>query len=493
MLSRPVRALGHVGAVTLLSGTAFVATAGTGSAAAPSRPDSYGGDATASTIHVQGNRKPGLFPAVDNPFNSDLPYASTSIDSSGAATASAAPYTPGQGVLGVPALLCVFAGPLCQKVTPPDYPFLAYAQYPSKQDAKATVAPGTVQAGAAQVTLGKTVAHADPDRVAALTEAGGAGIAGALSADEATAHSEQHFVGATLVSSTESIVKGLDIAAKVLHIDSVRSVATSKVDGAKVSAATATTTVSGASVAGTPVTIDSKGIHAAGHGDDGAATHQVNAALKALAQAGVSVRQLGSTHKAHKGVAVAQTGGLLITFTRPVNVKNPVPPLPCPPAPLPCVSSGPNPNGTYFGSVTLAGAGVSAFATPASPAVSVGPVDVPSPQAGGPQPVSHGGGGGTAPAPPGSDAVAGGTGHPRAADAAGRARHHLEAHPHPGARAAAVPPRRPAEPADARAVAASERRLVRPESTGAEEPPSPFGRTPIDVATSPLLPFRFGG
>jgi hypothetical protein len=408
MLPRPIRALAHVGAVTLLSGTAFVLMGGSGSAADAGRPDSYGGDATASTFHLDMNRKPGLFPAVDNPINSDLPYASTSIDSSGGATASAAPYTPGQGVLGVPALLCVFAGPLCEQVTPPDYPFIAYAQYPSKKDSTATVAPGTVAAGPAHVTMDKVVAHADRNLVEATTDGGGTGVKGALSADGATAHSLQHFVGNTLVLETESVVTGLDIA-KVLHIDSVTSVATAKVDGGKVSSSSAKTTISGATLAGTPVVIDSRGIHAGGEGDDNAVTKQVNAALKALKQAGISVRQLGVTHNARKGKAAAQTGGLLITFTRVVDAPNPVPPLPCSPVPVPnvpCISRAPSPNGNYFGSVTVAGAGVTAFATPASPPLDFGgPAPLPSEPTGGATGPT-GGDTSLGPAPSGSDTVA---------------------------------------------------------------------------------------
>jgi hypothetical protein len=396
MLSRPVRALGHIGAVVLLSGMAMLATESTGSAAAPSRPDSYGGDASASTFHLDMNRKPGLFPAVDNPINSDLPYASTSIDSSGGATASAAPYTPGQGVLGVPALICVLADPLCKEFAPPDYPFLAYAQYPSKQDAKATVSPGTMEAGPVLVTMDKVVAHADPNQVEATTQAGGTGVADVLTAAGATAHSLQHFVGSTLVVSTESVVTGLDVA-KVLHIDSIRSVATAKVDGGKVSASDAKTTIQGATVAGQAVTIDSRGIHAAGQDDGNAVTKAVNSALKALQEAGVSVRQLGTTREARKGAAAARAGGVLVTFERDVDAPNLLPP---PPDPIPAP---PNPNGHYFGTVTLAGAGVRAFATPATPLGSVGPVEVPAPQAGG---GPTGGSAGVAPPPSTSGTVA---------------------------------------------------------------------------------------
>lgn len=375
MLSGPIRALGHVGAVVLLSGVGVLLTGTAGSAAAPDRPESYGGTATASALHASLNRQPGLFPAVDNPINNDMPYASTSLDSSGSATATAAPYTPGEGALGAPNLICQFASQICDHVTPPDYPFKAYAQYPSTPDSKAQVSSGTVKQGPAEVTLSSTTAHADPDSVEATTGDGGASIAKALSMGSAAAHSLQHFVGSTLVATTETTVHGLDIAG-TLHIDAVRSTAIAHVAGGKVGTAVAKTTISGATLAGHAVTIDSHGIHADGHGDDNAVTQQVNSALKALRQAGISVRQLGVSRETRKGVATASTGGLLISFSREVDVKDPIPPLPVP------VNPG-NPSGVYYGSVIVAGAGVHAFATPAAPPLKIGPVTVPQPNGGG--------------------------------------------------------------------------------------------------------------
>jgi hypothetical protein len=375
MLSRPVRALGHIGAVVLLSGTALLATEATGSAAAPSRPDSYGGDATASALHFQANRKPGAFPAVADPFDIDLPYANTSLDSSGGAEGIASPVYPGQGILGVPALICVFAGPLCKQVEPPDYPLWAYAQYPANKDAKAQVSADLVKQGPVQATPGSTTAHADPDRVEATTSTGAAGVAAVMGVAHATAHSLQRFAGSTLVLTTESTVTGVDVV-KVLHIDSIRSVATARVDGGKVSAAKATTTVSGATLGGVPVVIDSRGIHAAGQDDNGAVTDQVNTALKALRQAGVQVQQLGSSREVHHGAAAATTGGMLIRFDRTVDLPKP-PTLPCLPGDQ-CIPSPPSPNGDWFGTITLAGAGVDAFATPASPTL---PFGLPAPAA----------------------------------------------------------------------------------------------------------------
>jgi hypothetical protein len=98
-------------------------------------------------------------------------------------------------------------------------------------------------------------------------------------------------------------------------------------------------------------------VHVAGNGDGGALNGGANSALAALDASGIKVRLLTPTRLAKSGTATASTGGLLITFAQTVSLPNP------PPNPLPAPPSG---NGNYTGSVTLAGAGVTAFATPAA-------------------------------------------------------------------------------------------------------------------------------
>jgi hypothetical protein len=204
--------------------------------------------------------------------------------------------------------------------------------------------------------------------VASTTITAGTAFAGVISAQSATSRTDQHFEGATLVVTAESLLGGVDIGGGALHIDAIRSLATAKVDGGKVSAATAQTTVTGATVAGQPVSIDSTGVHVAGNGDNGAVTKQVNAALAQLAARGISLRSLDATKLVKHGVAKASTGGLLLGFDENVNLPVSLPALPVQPPGL---------NGDYFGSVALAGAGVDAFA---SPAVPLGGVTAPLPQ-----------------------------------------------------------------------------------------------------------------
>jgi hypothetical protein len=371
MTLRPVRLGLHVGAATLLALGGVLLTGSPGHAAAPVLPDSYGGDSTATAMHFSADRNPQPTPVTDL-FHAELSWATTSLDSSGNASGRAASIFPGDGLLGVPSLFCQVRKEICLPV--PQFPVLAQASYPVTPDDAAATSKGTQSQGPLTVQPNVITAHADPTRVEATSEAAGAGVSTVVSADSVHTHSKQSFEGSTLVVTAESAVKNLEIGGR-LHIDSVRSLATARVDGGKVSAATVDTTVSGATLAGQPVTIDSTGIHAGGSGDGGALNGAANTALKALDASGFTVRTLVPTKTVKPGAASANTGGLLVTFAQ--TVAAPAPPQP--PAPIP----GPPPaSGDYRGSVTIAGAGVAAFATPAdlfgSPAVDVGSVGGPA-------------------------------------------------------------------------------------------------------------------
>ena len=150
MLTRPYRLAGHAVATVVLAGVAVAATgAGAGAAGgASARPDSYGGDATAAAIEFRVDKQPFPYPVTD-PFHTWVPYAGTSIDSSGGSEAIASSIYPGQGIIGLPALLCEFDARLCEQVVQrlPDYPDWAHAQYPSHPEDSAALSqkpfPGT--------------------------------------------------------------------------------------------------------------------------------------------------------------------------------------------------------------------------------------------------------------------------------------------------------------------------------------------------------------
>jgi hypothetical protein len=361
MRLRPLRLALHLVAATALAGGGVLLTGSPGTAAdSAAHPDSFGGESVASAMHWVADRNPQPTP-VSDAFHVESPYATTSMDSSGSITATASPLFPGNGFLGAPGLLCQFSAEACPVIqNVPPYPVIADASYPTKPDSQATAPPpgAGIHQGPLVVDPDVTVAHADADKVEARTVAGGTSFEGLTKAASASSHSKQYFEGGTLVVLAESTVSDLDIAGQ-LHIDKVSSVATARVDGQKVTSSSAVTKVSGATLGGVPVVIGSDGISIAGNGDGGAAEGAVNTALAALDASGMKVRLLSPSKTAKTGTASAATGGLLVSFDRESGLPNP-PPLPLPPQ-FPGI---PAYNGQYVGSVTFAGAGVTAFASP---------------------------------------------------------------------------------------------------------------------------------
>jgi len=195
MLTRRYRLAGHAVAACFLAGVAVVATgAGAGAASSSDRPDSFGGDAAAAAIEYRVDKQPFPFPVTD-PFHTWVPYAGTSIDSSGGSEGIASSVYPGQGVLGVPGLICQFAGPLCANLPNggfPKYPDWAHAQYPAHPDDSATLSqkpfPGT---GPFEVSPNHVSAHADSDRVEATADTEKSGVTGVVTVQSSTAHSLQ--------------------------------------------------------------------------------------------------------------------------------------------------------------------------------------------------------------------------------------------------------------------------------------------------------------
>jgi hypothetical protein len=381
MVARQHRLAIHAATAVLLAGVAVVATgAGAGAASsAASRPESYGGDATSGSMQFRVGRSPLPIPAVTDPFHLWVPYAETSLDSSGGSEGIASTVYPGQDAIGGPNLLCNFEPPFCAAMpggAPPNYPDWAHAQYPAHPDDAADISqkpfPGS---GPFEVTPNQAVAHADRDKVDAIAVTTGAGLAGAVTADSVTSTSHQSFEGSALVLRAESTIKGVDIGGQ-LHIDQIQSVATGKIDGDKIGTSTAVTTISGATVAGQAVTIDSTGIHVGPQGDNGLLKKTVNSALAKLADQGIDVRSLGATKSAKPSKVVAETGGLLVIVTH--TVKGPS---------LPQVGAAEN--GDYIVMASLGGAGINAYA---APGIDFGGVQIPN------TPVT----GGTVPPPPGA-------------------------------------------------------------------------------------------
>lgn len=331
-----------------------------GSAASSEAPAAYGGESAASAFHFFADRAPGFTPVADL-FHIELPYATSSFDSNGTISSRAASAFPGDGVLGARGLVC-FSTPVCDPRVPlPGYPLIAEASYPTNPKSSAQASGTTTEVGPATLNPAVVVAHALPAGVDALTTASSVAVHSMLTAAAVRTRSTQRFVKGALEVSAESSVTGLDFAGGLLHIDGISSVARGMVDGVGVHSTVVSTTVSGATAGGVPVVIDETGIHAAGESDS-SATAALENALAQLKAAGIGVRATGTDRANAVGAVSARTGGLLVRFEKSVADVPPVPGGPGLPA---------NGGGDYFGTVSIAGAGITGFARPASAVVDV--------------------------------------------------------------------------------------------------------------------------
>lgn len=306
------------------------------------------GNSFASGIDGYIDTKPGLL-IIPDVVHAGAPYTTSTFTTTGASTARAASYYPGQGPLSASALVCA-ATPICSTVPPPDYPLIAEAAYPAKPDTKATVSGDPQTAGPLSTTPAVVTAHASAGDVKATVVSSGTSVMD-IGADHIRSTTSQVLDMGRLLLRSEVILTGVDLPGG-LHADQVRSVVDVDVLVDRASTGKALTTVSGARVGGVPVTIGANGISVNGMGDGGAAGAAAAGALAQLTAAGVTARVLPPTATLVRGRGAASTGGLLVTYERDVAG---VPPLP---------GSPPSPNRTYVGSFTLGAAGVTGTAAP---------------------------------------------------------------------------------------------------------------------------------
>ena len=304
------------------------------------------GSSFASGVDGYIDTKPGLL-IIPDVVHAAAPYTTSTFTTSGASTARAASYYPGQGPLSASALVCA-ATPICSTVSPPDYPLIAEAAYPAKPDTKATASGDPQTVGPLSTTPAVVTAHAGVGDVKATVVSSGTSVMG-IGADQIRSTTSQVLDKGRLLLRSEVILTGVGVPGG-LHVDQVRSVVDVDVHLDKVSTGKALTTVSGASIGGVPVTIGPRGISVNGTGDGGAAGAAAQDALAQLASAGVTARVLPPTATLATGRGAASTGGLLVTYERDVAG---VPPLPGGP---------PSPNRTYVGSFTMGAAGVTGVA-----------------------------------------------------------------------------------------------------------------------------------
>lgn len=341
--TRSVRSAASLAAVVALG---LLAT-GPGARAAEPTFDA-GGTSYASGLGGLLDTRPGLL-IISDVIHAELAYSTTTFGTTGASSARAASYYPGEGPLAAPALACA-AAPVCGAVSPPDYPLIAQAEFPTKPEAKATASGDEQAVGPLTATPGVVTAKASSTGAVARVTASGAGLSG-LTANDVYSSSSQQLQGGALVVTSEVVLSGVDLGGP-LHVDQVRSTSVVRVFPDRVSTGSARTTVSGATVAGLPATISASGVSVQGQGDGGAAGAAAQTALDALKASGVKARVLPPATLLTKGKAAASTGGLVVSLERDVEGVNP---------PVPGL---PSLNRTYVGTFNVAAAGVTGFASP---------------------------------------------------------------------------------------------------------------------------------
>jgi hypothetical protein len=118
----------------------------------------------------------------------------------------------------------------------------------------------------------------------------------------------------TAVVDAKSTMRDVSLGAGAITIDSIKSVAHATTNG-KTATGTASTTVSGMKIAGVPVTVDEKGLHVQGSGQDSPSSKALNDALK---QSGFAVYVTEPT-KTISGATVQLSAGQLILMQKNVQ------------------------------------------------------------------------------------------------------------------------------------------------------------------------------
>lgn len=321
------------------------------------RPAAWGGEAAANGLFYTTDQRPSMSPIVEFIY-AGTPEGKSTFDSSGTAEGRASSYYAGGGGSNAVSLLCLAGFPCSQfPGLPPEYPFSATAEWPSKPDASPQ-ASGNDAGFIPGLTPGTVKAHADRKYVETIASANGfSSVPG--SAQSATSTTRQEFVKGVLVVRAESVVKGISIGGGVIKIDEVRAVSVARADGKKLLGDESTVTVTGVTVAGQPGAIDDRGVHVAGQSDN-ALVKGANDALKVLASQGITARVVGVSRTVDRaaGSLQATASGVQVSYSHKAS-GIPTPPPGVPPDPFPGV---PNPNRVYYGTMLLGAAGTSIYA-----------------------------------------------------------------------------------------------------------------------------------
>jgi hypothetical protein len=268
------------------------------------RPAIFSGVAAASGIHETFDRTSGLA-VVGEPVWGNLADGSSTFAADDFYARASVIY-PGRAVTKGPGLVCgqLPASPVQQAVC--DFAFPLSVEAGNQPDVVVDV-PQPLGTPGSPARANAVYAKAHADRTYVSTDAAVSGFtsAGAL-VDSVAAHTRQAFDDkknpGLLTVTASSELKGISFLGGMLHIGSIVTTSTHKVDGEKVKSHKDSVVVGGVTVAGQPAEINQDGVVVTGSGQGRPALDALNTALQqALAAAKTKINLIGTTTAAPHG------------------------------------------------------------------------------------------------------------------------------------------------------------------------------------------------
>jgi hypothetical protein len=262
------------------------------------RPAIFSGVAAASGIHETFDRTSGLA-VVGEPVWGNLADGSSTFAADDVYGRASVIY-PGRAVTKGPGLVCgqLPASPVQQAIC--DFSFPLSVEAGNQPDVVVNVPqPLGTPGSPARANAVFAKAHADRTYVSTDAAVGGFSSAGVL-VESVAAHTRQAFDDkknpGLLTATAISELKGIDLLAGMLHINSIVTTSIHKVDGQKVKSHKDSVVVGGVTVAGQPAEINQDGVVVTGSGQGRPALNALNSALQqALAAAKTKINLVGVT------------------------------------------------------------------------------------------------------------------------------------------------------------------------------------------------------
>ncbi len=334
----------------------------------------YGMSATSSAVRFAFN-VPGALPVSGNIVEDDLPFAQTTVSFGPVVNAIGAPWYPGSVAAHAGTDLNTFGFP----VPIPNDPLLADAQYPPSPAHSAAASFGV----APSLPLGSS-----PHVLAARSDAGAQGSSttswlGSLAVGPEGGAPASPLVEVTSMTSANStaVGSGSVAASASTQVGEVKIAGIVAVAGLSSEASVSSNGQSAhplsklyigkITVAGVPAYVNATGVHVAGTGPfAGPAVSLASSELQnTFAQDGISVRLVNPTTTESGGSATVDTGGMVVTIQRRIEV----PYVPGEPSvPVPNFGALAPPSGTYLlkTTITLGESNVAVSATHSRPCTS---------------------------------------------------------------------------------------------------------------------------